>query len=224
MKDSSLRVFTAVIAASFLINSQAVAGYGGHYFRSLRQDQTIPQQCLDLELNHFEQEELDLFTYSIVGGKRRGFDHEYPMARRQAKDLWRYIKRFMDGGTVDTGSGKFAKDPELKQNFDILINNYEAKDFSFGSEGEILELLVINALEQELNSDLYVYGSVQYQDRSAGELDLIVARKSDCSVFSIGEVKLGVKSLGKAKKQLNRFYGFLRSHVRNGLKAISIVK
>lgn len=223
MKDSSLRVFVA-IAASLLFSSQAFAGYGGHHFRSLRADQTVPEYCLDLELNHFEEEEIDFFTYSIEGGKRRGFDYEYPLNRDQAKHLWRYIKRFMAGDVVDTGSGRFGSDPALKQSFEILINNYEAKDFNFGSEGEILELLAIHALEQKLEPDLYVYGSVQYADRVAGELDLIVAKKTDCSVYSIGEVKLGVRSLGKAKKQLRRFQGFLRSHLRKGLKAISIVK
>jgi hypothetical protein len=144
------------------------------------------------------------------------------MDRGDAKDLWRYIKKHMLGKRVDTNAGDFRKNPDLKRDYEILLNNYEAKDFDFASEGEVLELLVIKDLEQELHEDLYVYGSVQYQDNTAGELDLIIAKRSDCSVMGIGEAKLGIKSLGKARKQLSRFHGFLRSHLRRGFEALSI--
>ncbi|MEO0336086.1 MAG: hypothetical protein AAF202_06820 [Pseudomonadota bacterium] len=229
MNDSStgfgfLRGLSAsALLFGFLFTQTASAGYGGHYFRSLRLDQTIPQECLDLELNHFEQEEITYFTYSIQGGKRRGFDHEYPLDRRDAKDLWRYIKRHITGGRVDTDAGDFTKKPELKRDYEILLNSYEAMDFDFGSEGEVLELLVIKDILKDLHPDLYVYGSVQYHDNTAGELDLIIAKRADCSIMGIGEAKLGIKSLGKAKKQLQRFRGFLKSHLRKGFQALSIV-
>ncbi|NQZ00197.1 MAG: hypothetical protein HRT45_05955 [Bdellovibrionales bacterium] len=229
MNDSSSRLgsfglsILGVVMAGMLLSFSAHAGYGGHYFRSLRIDQTIPEKCLDLELNHFEEDEINYFTYSIEGGKRRGFDHEYPLDRGDAKDLWRYIKKHMMGKRVDVNVGDFRKNPSLKRDYLILLANYEAMGFDFGSEGEVLELLVIKELHKSLHEDLYVYGSVQYSDNIAGELDLIIAKKSNCSVIGIGEAKLGIKSLGKAKKQLSRFHGFLRSHLRKGFQALSIV-
>lgn len=220
---SSKTVAFFVFAFGLIVSSAASAGYGGHYFRSLRMDSTVPTHCLDLELNHFESQEIQYFTYSIEGGTRRGFDYEYPMSRKDAKVLWKYIKRYISGTEVDTEAGEFRGRPDLQAHFEILREAYYPKDFSFGSEGEVLELLVIRDLEVDLHPDLYVYGSVQYQDRTAGELDIIVAHRSDCSVFGIGEAKLGIKNLSKARKQLNRFREFLRSHIRNWYEALSIV-
>lgn len=180
-----------------------------YYFRNLRSDLTVPEHCRQTELTHFRADQIEFFTMGASGARERGFDQEYPVERDDARILWYAFKKDLheDEGYM----GKIRRSQVLSRDYDILMNNFEEMGFDFTNEGEVLELLAIVAMEQNLPEDRFVYGSVFYQDRVAGELDLMIARADTCAVEAVGEAKLG-RALGKARRQLARFRNFLHSH------------
>lgn len=96
------------------------------------------------------------------------------------------------------------------------MSRYVEKDFDFDTEGEVLELLALVDLEKEYPPQEYFHtGGIEYTSRyvkqhhTMGELDIVIGRISDCKIVAIGESKLGLHRLGKAKEQLARFMNFL---------------
>lgn len=216
---------TLFIAASLLTPNAFAGGkekYGEHYFRSLRDDRTIPEKCREVNLSHFDTYDLDTFTYGPIGANNRGFTYEYPVRRDNARKLWGIAQRLVHGDSREDIEQHLKGDQQMLRDFNILADHFQAMDFDFESEGEVLELLSIVDMQTKLTDDFYVYGSVFYADKVAGELDLMVGRKADCQIVSIGEAKLGLKSLSKAKEQLGRFKSFLRTHLHNYLNPFEL--
>lgn len=193
----------------FLVGLTPLFGFASQdYMNPLRWDESIPEACRDLDVGNFDPDELEYITFGIQGAEARGFDYEYPIARDDAKDLWRAIQRHRDGHR----NPPHFKDRNLLKDFEILVAHYETMDFDFHSEGEVLELLAIVSLKSTLPTDYFVTGSVAYRDKAAGELDLVIGQSSNCRVEVVGEAKLGLKKLGYARRQLERFRNFIRSH------------
>lgn len=220
-------LFKAVI--TILVSSLSISAfaggkdkYGGHYFRSLRDDQTIPEKCREVNLSHFATHDLETFFYGPVGANNRGFTHEYPVRRDDARKLWNLAKGLVNGADRRDIEQRLKNNHQLLRDFRIVADHYEQMDFNFASEGEVLEILAILDMNQQVPEDYYVYGSVFYHDKMAGELDLMVGRRSDCQIVSIGEAKLGLKSLSKARQQLDRFKSFLRTHLHNYLNPFAL--
>lgn len=212
----SLSLFTASALAA------GKDSYGGHYFKSLRDDQTIPEKCREVNLSHFTTHDLDEFYYGPVGANNRGFTHEYPIRRDDAKKLWNMARGLVNGADRRDVEQRLKNDQRMLRDFRIVADHYEEMDFDFASEGEILEILAIVDMQDQVPEGYYVYGSVFYHDKVAGELDLMVGRKSDCQIIALGEAKLGLKSLSKARRQLDRFKNFLRTHLHNYLNPFAL--
>ena len=90
-------------------------------------------------------------------------------------------------------------------------------DIDFGQEGDVLEVLALLKMREFYDPEVYYFhGGAAYHEahsgRYIGELDLIIGYKDTCEVVAIGEAKLGVKSKSHARRQLERFLGFLRRH------------
>lgn len=175
-------------------------------FDHLREDRYVPSYCRDFGLSNF-QEVNEWFVYGIEGYERHGFDFEYPLERQEATWLWEAFKK---GKEPSNWPSQLAN--EVK-----LIKQYkEPMDFEFGSEGEVLELLALIDLETRFpRRDYFLTGGLVYHKaggRVIGELDLLVGDIKTCEIVAVGEAKLGVSGLNKAKEQLNRFRGFLNSH------------
>lgn len=192
--------------------------FAGRYFDNLRLDSTVPEHCRETKPRHFaHSDEITFFTVSINGAKNRGFDYEYPGDRHHMAMLY---KVFRDN---DHNSSWFRQalndEPVLREHYEILMNNYASMGFEFKSEGEILELLAIDWIQNSYDeNEVFVTGSVVYhnsgQGQTIGELDLMLASSKDCTVFSVGEAKLGTHSLGKARRQLSRFQYFLKTTIK----------
>ncbi len=179
-------------------------------FKNLRNDQYVPPHCKLTKPEFFNVNMLEVFTISIRGAVERGFTFEYPMSRENAAFLFRsfkngdiYTKKFMD---------KVNRNFELKRDFKIIQDQHNYRGFHFQSEGEVLEILALTTIQSNLdalNSNLFVTGSVEYYgDRShapKGELDVLIADKTNCLAIGYGEVKLGLRSRSKASRQVRRF-------------------
>ncbi|MCB0412595.1 MAG: hypothetical protein KDD22_08725 [Bdellovibrionales bacterium] len=201
-----MRTMATVALLSFLsANSVWARGYMDH----LRWDQTIPSQCGDLDIEDFDDPKIEFITYSTEGAEDRGFTYEYPIARKEGRQLWEAIRTFQHG---DQERPQF-KNPDLYEDFKALTDNYESMGFDFHSEGEVLELLAILAMKSHLTADYFITGSVAYQDKTAGELDIVIGHSQTCKIMVVGEVKLNPRALGHAKSQLQRFKDFIRTHL-----------
>ncbi len=178
-------------------------------FTNLRDDHSIPEACRQTEVRHFEPSALEFFTVGALDAERAGFDHEYPIERDHARRLWQILKGHPHRDSRAPDSIKST--PALVRDYEILVKNYEEMDFDFRSEGEILELLAIQQFYSGISrEEFFITGSVSYGgDRVAGELDMVIGRKENCKVVAVGEVKLGRKSVGHARRQLERFRGFI---------------
>jgi hypothetical protein len=219
---TTIQVAAAVTILFFSNLSLAGKDYGGDYFKSLRNDMTIPEKCREVNLSHFATHELETFYWGPVGAQDRGFTYEYPIERGEASELWSYARQVVQGEDPEDIESKISSKPDVLRDFKIIVANYEGMDFDFESEGEVLEILSILEMGEMLSDEFYVYGSVYYADGVAGELDLMVGRNADCQIVSIGEAKLGLKSLGKAREQMDRFKNFLRTHLHRHLNPFAL--
>ncbi|MCB0408125.1 MAG: hypothetical protein KDD34_07980 [Bdellovibrionales bacterium] len=219
----AINAFTFVALFPFLLLSEVTfAGYGGSYFRSLRDDHTIPEKCREVELDNFATYDLETFTYGPIGAQNRGFTYEYPIRRDDARLLWDLGRMVVERGDIESAMWRLKSNPEALRDFQIMMDLYQEMDFNFHSEGEVLEILSIVETSKKLSDEFYVTGSVAYSDKVAGELDLMIGRKSDCQIFSIGEAKLGLKSLNHAHEQLERFKSFLKKHIHKILNPFDL--
>ena len=137
---------------------------------------------------------------------QRGFDYEYDISRETLRKLWGIFK----SGSPGQASGGWEK----SEHYNLILENYEAMDFDFSEEGQVLEILALLQLKENLDtSKYYVTGSVAYSggkgSNRIGELDIVIAEIETCRVITVGEVKINPRRLGKAKGQLSRFRRFL---------------
>lgn len=197
-----------VLATMMGLSFAANAASQGDYMEPLRYDQSIPEHCRNLDVANFEADDIEYITYSIRGAEAKGFTHEYPMSRDDARQLWGAMKSYVAGNQNKPNFSNAA----LYSHYEKLVQHHKAMDFDFHSEGEILELLAILELRKTLSPEYYVTGSLAYQDKTAGELDIIIGQVSNCKVKVVGEAKLNTGRLGYAQKQLQRFRDFILTH------------
>ena len=195
--------------------------FAGEYFENLRNDQRIPEKCSKTRLSDFGVAKLDYFTVSIKGAYKRGFTYEYPISRSSVRKIWKSVNPSnvnpdpslmghvikKPGGIISEGDRSYDIDHKL------IVDNMQTMGFDMKSEGQVLEVLAILAMEKELPEEYFVYGSVEYHQnnsrRTIGELDLVVGLKENCKILAVGEAKVGIKSLSHAHRQLRRFKNFI---------------
>ena len=170
----------------------------------------MPSECQTLELEDFSQP-YDLIIYGIEGSSSKGFSHEVPIKREEARLLWSVLKP--RGNT--RGMDQIRSNPKLDFFYYLLTTSGRDMGFTYHNEGEVLEALALIDLENIYPDDKYFQtGGVAYSNgngRIVGELDVLVGRKSDCKILVVGETKLGIGQIAHARSQLQRFESFLRS-------------
>jgi len=211
-----------VSTALFLFLGAVTVQAEDNFLHNLRQDLSVPDRCREMKIGFFKLHGLQTFTYGIKGATQRGFTHEYPISRQEAKELWQLLKLPGRDGSVGGGKGEdhfFSfRHGGLAESLDIIEAHREEMGFEFESEGEVLEILASVALKKLFPPDqFFITGGVEYHEprgKILGELDLLVGRNSDCHIEYVGEAKLSHYRLGRAKKQLARFLDFLGRHRR----------
>ena len=152
----------------------------------------------------------EFFTYGVKGAVRHGFTHQIDITRREARYLWWIMQNKMhDTVTEDVIS---RRRDIFKKHYETLLASEKTFNFTWQTEGEILEALVLMKLRKDYSPRHYsILGGVSYFDKKhdIGEIDFTVVKKSNQEVVAFGEVKLGHQSLSKAKKQLKRIKMFL---------------
>lgn len=194
LKSVSLVGFAVFLGLGF---SSGV--FADQYFDYQRTDKNIPEKCRNFKIENFRTAS-KWVIYGISGATKKGFTHEYPISREEATMLWKAIN----------SNNSNYKSTQL----DILKTDGQVMGFDFKKEGDVLEALALVDLEREYPPNLYVMtGGLAYHEAGGpsllGEVDVLVMKKTDCSVVAIGEAKLGHGQLSHAKSQLNRFYDFL---------------
>jgi hypothetical protein len=176
-------------------------------FLPIRQDRTMPAHCVNLTAEDFSEPSKRVI-YGIEGYKNKGFSHEIPLERQEARDLWHAMNGDRTSLDVVASSEELSKFKETLETAGVQMG------FDYGKEGDVLEALALLDLEKEYPSKDYFHtGGYEYSNGRGpvvGELDVLVGRRSDCNIIVVGEAKLGHKMLNKAHSQLNRFENFYR--------------
>lgn len=188
--------------------------YARIVFKQIRNDHLLPEQCRNLSANDFKKTPIHYFTYGAKGATNHGFTYEIPIKRKTARLLWMAFRN--DQEEFRIYSVKIDSNPLTQHFIDLITDLKDPMEFEFGSEGEILEILALKDLEKYYSKNTYFFtGGFTYKKRNGkqiiGELDLIVGEKKSCKIVAVGESKLGIGALSKAKKQLKRF----RKHINN---------
>ena len=192
----SVTVFTASVSADM---------------RAMRNDPVVPNRCSMPSADVFKSNTVQKITYSTLGGKRRGFTHEYPIFRSDARILWQVAKR----GRADQATlRRLRANEQLWNAYQDIIDAQRTYEFDFDKEGDVLEALSLMEVTRQMNENNYfLTGGIEYyherQGRTLGEIDLWLARRSDCTVVAIGEMKLNPRRVSKANKQLERFQNYI---------------
>lgn len=207
----SFRLLVSVLALSFSISAQAEVNWSD-IFKPLREDQNVPSDCKIPSVEDFLHN-YDTAIFGIKDSTQDGFTHEYPIERYEATQLHRHMKARHKGETdsdalayLKSQSPLFHKLAEIEAAADFM-------GFDFKNEGEVLELLALMTLQGPYPpSDYFHTGGLTYRypnsSSTTGELDVLVAHRSNCDFVIVGEAKLG-HALGKAKGQLDRFRAFV---------------
>jgi len=207
--------FVSVVLAGLLSLTVATAR-ADQFFDVTRTDHTIPPQCANPQLKDF-QENTRYFYYGVKGARSKGFTHEYPITRENAALLWTVMQNAALTKSPAVPA-EVSRNPELLRDYRILSTIGAQMGFDYGSEGEVLETLALYDLQKAYPPTQYYFtGGIEYGDPGyqgvLGELDLVVARRSDCAVVAVGEAKLGVNQLPHAQQQMERFHAFVTQKV-----------
>ncbi len=194
-----------------LFASAITPGLADENLRALRDDPSVPAHCTDVRKASFRSLE-QIVYFGIDGSLAKGFSHEVDLDRGDASRLWGYLK---------AEHGKPSVKKELQPLYETLLNAADRFGFTYKAEGEVLEALaILKLLELYPESDYYVTGGISYLNNASrgryetlGELDLVVARRSDCAVVVVGEAKLGISQLAHAREQITRFRDWIRRQV-----------
>lgn len=187
------------------------SAYADQYFRPHRFDQTVPEHCREMNIEYFDGPFQDV-TVGISGAAGRGFTHEVPIRRDQANVLWHVFKERARNSRNYAAETYMVKDPSLEPFYRMIEANYRQMGFTFGSEGDVLELLSLVYMQSVYPPSQYYHtGGYGYfwHSREVGELDMIVGHRSNCEVVVVGQAKLGVGSAGAAWEQIERFKNFV---------------
>ncbi len=182
------------------------------YLQPHRLDQTLPQHCLDMQPRYFDGPFADM-TVGIAGATQKGFTHEIPIQRDQANVLWHVFKARARGAQDFYAERFMYSDPSLEPFYGMIESNYRQMGFTFGSEGDVLELLALVYLRSMFPVERYYhtggYGYF-YGGREVGELDIIVGERQNCDVVVVGQAKLGLGSGSSAWEQIRRFKNYIK--------------
>jgi len=193
-------------------------------------DLTVVDKCETYKPAFFTAESIRYFTVGIKGTKRAGLSEEVPLTRSEAKLLWSALYPKSSAVRVEKAMSSINKNKTLRFFFDLLEEGKIERGATYNSEGEILEILSYTYLldsdsfmqmvsrhfkgKSFGDTDFFVTGGVTYHDtksgRTIGELDVVVGDSKTCTIFGIGEAKLGGKK-GKARRQLDRIKNYIRS-------------
>lgn len=181
------------------------------HFRSTRKDPGVPAHCRDFVPSFFHALEAQDLYFGGEGAVSRGFTDEVRLERTDATLLWNHLR----------GKSESALPKHLSTQLAELEAAREDMGFSYKMEGEVLEALALRQLQERYpENEYFTTGGYTYlkpanagKFETIGELDVIVGRRSDCSIVRIGEAKLGAKQLGHAREQLRRFRSWLRAKV-----------
>ncbi|RME14212.1 MAG: hypothetical protein D6797_09320 [Bdellovibrio sp.] len=193
--------------------------WADEYITPLREDLSVPSQCLEPRLEDFQLKNIEFFTYSIRSAKEKGFSREFPITRKDAHALWVVLDQIGHHGASERvwAQKYITGKPDLRHLRDLLLKEKDRRGFDFGSEGDVLELISLMDLKKQYPEPFFfITSSYMYHEpheyRAVGELDVIIGQATNCQVISVGEVKLGLHRLPKAKQQLRRFMLFLKKH------------
>lgn len=198
-------------------------------FEAKSDDLTVVDKCETYKPSFFIAEPINYFTVGIEGTKRVGVTEEVPVTRGEAKILWAALYPKSSAADINRALDKINQSEDLKDFYSLLEEGKIERGATYNSEGEILEVLAYTyLLESESflqmvsqhfegkpfsQKDFFVTGGVTYHDtkngRTIGELDVIVGDSKTCTVFGIGEAKLGGK-LNKARQQLARIRSYIQ--------------
>ena len=198
------------IALIFFLFSSSI--YARIVFKQIRNDHLLPEKCRHLSVNNFKKVNIHYFTYGSKGSTKAGFTYEIPIHRQTARLLWLAFKD--DQLEYRSYVTKLDQKPNAQIFINLITDLKDPMQFDFRSEGEILELLALKDLEKYYSKDNHFFtGGFTYRKHNGknilGELDLIVGRKDNCTIIGVGESKLGIGALSKAKKQLKRFRKYI---------------
>lgn len=201
--------FVGILASIASLNA-----YSDEYMDLLREDPRVPAHCRDVKIQSFSAAR-NYFVYGVQGSTRNGFSNEINLTREEASQLWFALK---NGASEYEFLAQIRPERRLllAEHFRFLVDEGARMGFDYGKEGDILEALALRDLEQVYPpNEFFTFGGVEYHHAGGhgalGELDLLVARRSDCAVLAVGEAKLGVGQLAHAKNQLGRIFEFVKS-------------
>lgn len=198
-------------------------------FEAKTDDLTVNDECETYEPAFFTAESITYFTVGIKGTRRAGTSEEVNITRNEAKLLWKALSPKSSPNDVSKAMKSIEASSKLSEYLEILEEGKIQRGATYHSEGEILEILSFEFLPDSKSfldmvsrhfegrefseDDFFVTGGVTYHDaksgRTVGELDVIVGDSNTCTIFGIGEAKLGGKK-SKAREQLERIRRFIR--------------
>lgn len=179
------------------------------YVRALRVDRHIPCDCKPFNIHQFKSPNVRYIVFGINSTK--GANEKIDLNRDEARALWKAFSPKTDEATQVAMQKELAsKSPRLADYIEVLDYARELQGFSFGSEGDVLEALVIAKKEEKYALPYYfVTGGISYgKTHTEGELDLVVFERVSCAVIEVGEAKLS-SGTNDARKQLARFRKFV---------------
>ena len=220
------------LRSTLAILFMSIFAFGGgprSKFQAKTDDLTVEDKCETYKPRFFTAEPIRYFTVSTEGSTRVGFSEEVPITRSQVKTLWAAVHPKSSQAKVNKALKTINKSEKLKFDLELLKLGKVERAATYHSEGEILEILsyvyltdsnsFLQMISQHFESrdfseeDFFITGGVRYFDtrsgRTIGELDVVVGDSQTCTIFGIGEAKLGGKR-NKARRQLNRIKDFIR--------------
>jgi hypothetical protein len=205
-----------IVALSLFVSALLTSHFAlaDEYFTVTRDDQSVPAHCQEPKIEDFYSVS-EFFSFGPEGAVAHGFTYEYPQSRGSLGWLWRIFHHHNenDRRVIE----QVNRNRSLQRDYTAVKENIGFRDVSFDVEGDVLELLAIVELEKHYSpSEYYITGGFIYHNAHSsgaiGELDLVIARRDNCLVIGVGEAKLGVHRLAKAKEQLARFRSFVGRH------------
>jgi hypothetical protein len=224
------KLFFAFVFIFAATTSNLAFSVGGSPFEAKTDDLTVEDKCEVYAPAFFTAEPINYFTVGIAGTKRAGVSEEVAITRNEAKILWSALYPKSSEARIEKAMGTINNNLKLRTYFDLLEQGKIERGASYNSEGEILEILAYTILLESdsflkmvavhfngqsfTEADFFVTGGVTYHDiksgRTVGELDVVVGDSNTCTIFAIGEAKLGGKR-SKARRQLDRIKSFIRN-------------
>lgn len=201
-------------AAGFGVLMWASIALGATEFENTREDPSVPANCRNFEMGRFRTVSKWIY-FGIEGSRSAGFTHEIQITRKEAATLWEVMKS--PTPHKEPQYVQLERNPRLTRILATLMRAAETRGFDFQKEGDVLEALALEQLKAEYpEKHFFMTGGVAYGATLAsyaGELDIIVGRRSDCGIVALGEAKLGVDQKPHAERQIQRFHAVAKSEL-----------